>query len=161
VVACKGNEPTEADVAAFEEVVGFRLPAEFREFTLSSLGGLSMVVREEIWPRPRQGEVAPFWAFCYGLRVFGIASTIPEWLDIRVQYRKFSHKGFAGLVPFLQVVGDADRYCFDREGRIVKWYYDLTEEREQVAASFSELLLEEIHALEERRDRKVRGEDKE
>jgi hypothetical protein len=53
VVACQGNEPTESEVAEFEAAVGFRLPDEFREFTMSPLGGLYMAVREELWPRPR------------------------------------------------------------------------------------------------------------
>ncbi len=40
VVACKGNEPSESDISAFEESIGSTLPQEFREFTMSSLGGL-------------------------------------------------------------------------------------------------------------------------
>ncbi len=160
VVACQGNEPTEADVAAFEAAVGFRLPDEFREFTMSPPGGLYMAVREELWPRPRAFQVGPAWSFAYGLKVFGIAADIPDWLDIRVQYREFSEEGFPELVPFLQLECDADRYCFDREGRIIKWDHEQPELREPLGSSFSELLLEEIHELEVRRDRKVRGEDK-
>ncbi len=38
VFTCQGNEPSEADVAAFEAEVGFRLPGEFREITMSALG---------------------------------------------------------------------------------------------------------------------------
>lgn len=160
VVACQGNEPTEADVAAFEAVVGFRLPDEFREFTMSPLGGLYMVVREELWPRPQAFQVGPAWSFAYGLKVFGIAANIPEWLDIRAQYREFSEEGFPELVPFLQVVCDADRYCFDCEGRIIKWDHEQPEVWEPLAWSFSDLLLKEIRELEIRQDRKARGEDK-
>lgn len=160
VVACKGNEPTEADVAAFEAIVGFRLPEEFREFTMSSLGGMYMAVREELWPRPQAGQVGPAWSFEYGLKVFGIADTIPDWLDIRVQYSEFRDEGFPDLVPFLQVECDADRYCFDSHGRIIKWDHEEPEARDPLSLSFSELLLKEIRELEVRRDRKVRGEDK-
>src|SRR3954452_1044479 len=88
-VACRGSEPFEADVAAFEAEVGFRLPDEFREFTMSGLGGLYMEVREEFWPRAKQYDVGPFWSFLYGIKVFGIADGIPDWLDIRVQYKEF------------------------------------------------------------------------
>src|SRR6516162_4164047 len=112
VFACQGNEPTEDDVAAFEEVVGFRLPDEFREFTTSPLGGLYVAVREELWPRPKEFDIGPAWSFAYGIKVFGIATDIPEWLDIRVQYREFQAEVMSGLVPFLQVECDADRYCF-------------------------------------------------
>ena len=157
VVACKGNEPSEADVAAFEADVGFRLPEEFREFTMSGLGGLYMEVREEFWPRPKLLEVGPFWSFLYGLKVFGIAHGIPEWLDIRVQYREFKAEGFPDLVPFLQLVGDADKCCFDAGGRIVRWSHDEPESREIEDMSFGDLLMHEIRQLEERRDRKIRG----
>ena len=160
VVACRGNEPTEADIAAFEAVVGFRLPDEFREFTMSPLGGLYMAVREELWPRPEPYQVGPAWSFAYGLMVFGIAANIPDWLDIREQYREFRDEGFPELVPFLQVACEADRYCFDRAGQIILWDHEQPELREPIGASFSELLLEEIHELEDRKDRKVRGEDR-
>lgn len=159
VVACQGNEPTEADVAAFEAVVGFRLPDEFRQFTMSALGGLYMAVREELWPRPQAFQVGPAWSFAYGLKVFGIAAGIPDWLDIQVQYRELSDEGFPKLVPFLQVECDANRYCFDCEGRIIMWDHEQPEVREPLASNFSDLLLKEIHELEVRRDRKVRGED--
>ena len=160
VVACQGNEPTEVEVAAFEAIVGFRLPDEFRAFTMSPLGGLYMAVREKLWPRPRPYQVGPAWSFAYGLKVFGIAVDIPDWLDIQVQYRELSEEGFPELVPFLQVECDADRCCFDAAGRIVKWDHEQPELRELLTESFSDLLLSEIRALEARRDRKVRGKDK-
>ena len=69
VVACQGNEPSEADLAAFEASVGFRLPTEFRQFTMSPLGGLYIEVREELWPRPKGYDVGPFWSFLFGLKV--------------------------------------------------------------------------------------------
>src|SRR5829696_308066 len=90
VFACQGNEPTENDVCAFEREIGFRLPDDFREFTKSSLGGLYIEVREELWPRAKLYDVAPFWTFLYGIKVFGIARDIPELLDIRHQLKKFT-----------------------------------------------------------------------
>ena len=36
--AQQGNEPTEAEILAFEGRIGFQLPAEFREFALSLVG---------------------------------------------------------------------------------------------------------------------------
>jgi hypothetical protein len=157
VVACQGNEPSEADLAAFEADVGFALPEEFREFTTSGLGGLYMEVRQEFWPRPKPYDVGPFWSFLYGLKVFGIAERIPDWLDIRVQYRQFKSAGFGELVPFLQLVGDADKFCFDSGGRIIRWSHEEPEKREIEAMTFAALLLHEIHELEDRKDRKIRG----
>ena len=100
-VACKGCEPSEDDLSAFEAIVGFCLPEEFRAFTMSSLGGLYLEVREELWRRPREFDVGPFWSFLYGIKVFGIAEDIPDWLDIRVRYQNLMETGVTGLVPFL------------------------------------------------------------
>lgn len=156
-VSCQGSEPTEADVAAFEADVGFRLPDEFREFTMSALGGLYMEVREEFWPRAKAYDVGPFWSFLYGLKVFGIAEGIPEWLDIRAQYREFKSAGFPDLVPVLQLVGNADKYCVNAGGRLIRWSHEEPEGREIEDMPFGDLLMREIRALEERKNRKIRG----
>lgn len=154
VVACQGNEPTEEDVCAFERVLGFRLPNDFREFTKSPLGGLYIEVREELWPRPKLYEVGPAWSFHFGIKVFGIAADIPAWLDIREQRKKFQTEGFTDLVPFLQLCSDADPYCFDRDGRIFRWSHETPTEREFEKISFSELLMRELHELNARKEKK-------
>jgi hypothetical protein len=159
VVACQGNEPSEEDVAAFERACGFRLPDEFRRFTRSALGGLYMEVREEHWPRAAAYDVGPFWSFLYAVKVFGIASDIPDWLDIRVQYAQLRDEGFPHLVPFLQLQGDANMYCFDRGGRIVLWDHEQPEEQAVQETTFAELLMNEIRDLEDRTRRKMQGED--
>ena len=156
VASCKGNEPSELELTKFESMVGFRLPEQFRQFTKSSLGGLYMEVREELWPPAKAHAVGPFWSFLRGLMVFGIAQEIPEWLDIRVQYRRFSEKGHDDVVPFLKVEGDADWYCFRRSGEVVQWDHEL-DTFEAESLSFSDLFLREIRELEERKDRKLRG----
>ena len=102
----------------------------------------------------------PFWSFLYGIKVFGIATEIPEWLDIRRQYQEFRTAGFGNLVPFLQLECDADSYCFDSVGRIVKWNHEQSDNPEPQGMGFSDLLLFEIHELERRKDRKVCGEDR-
>ena len=45
VVACMGNEPSEQDIKNFENQYGINLPSDFREFTMSPLGGLFL------WPQ--------------------------------------------------------------------------------------------------------------
>jgi hypothetical protein len=160
VVACQGHEPSEADLAAFERECGFRLPEGFRAFTRSPLGGLYMEAREEVWPRARAYAVGPFWSFLYAVKVFGIAKDIPDWLDIRVQYAEMKEAGFGRLVPFLQLQGDADKYCFDAGGRILRWHHDAPDEPAVESATFGRLLMREIRALEERTQGKIRGEDR-
>ena len=127
---------------------------------MSPLGGLYMEVRESIWPRPKQYDVGPFWSFLYGLKVFGIAAKIPEWLDIRIAYQKLSSEGFPELVPFLQLVGNANRFCFQRDGGIVEWDHEEPDKREVLDKDFASLFMREIRGLEKRKDQKVRGEDR-
>ena len=155
IFACQDSQPTESDILSFEREIGFRLPNDFRNFTKSPLGGLYMEVREELWPRPKLYEVGPFWSFLYGLKVFGIASDIPEWLDIRHQRANFANAGISELVPFLQVCGDPDPYCFDRDGRIICWHHDMPEQRDPEEVTFADLLMREILALEERNKEKL------
>jgi hypothetical protein len=160
VGACQGQEPSEADVAAFERKVGFRLPDDFRHFTMSPLGGMYMEVKDELWPRPQPHDVGEFWTFLYALKVFGIAADIPDWLNIRVQYDAFCDRGSGGLVPFLQLVGSADAYCFDSGQRIIAWTPNDPDERRVIPMTFSDLLMREILELEERKTMKVAGLDK-
>jgi len=156
VVACQGNEPSEADVAAFEQLAGFRLPDDFREFTKSGLGGLYMEVSEDLWPPAKRHDVGPAWSFWRAIKVFGIASDIPEWLDIRKQLEGFRVHS-REHVPFLQIESDADRYCFDRSGAIVRWDHE-TGDFTPVNGTFAELLLREIRELEQRKERVLHGE---
>lgn len=81
IAACMGNEPSEQDIKNFENQYQIILPADFREFTMSPLGGLYMEVREEIWPRAKPYDIGPFWSFCRGIIVYGIANGIPEFLQ--------------------------------------------------------------------------------
>jgi len=160
VFSCRGNEPAEADLAAFEEFAGFRLPDEFREFTKSSLGGLYMEVKEELWPRPKEYASGPFWSFCYGLQVFGIAVDIPEFLDLRVQTKRFRDECCMDLVPFFQWISDPMIHCFDRQGRILAWRPDEPVARDEEDGTFSDFLMRKIRELEVCKDAKLRGEDK-
>jgi hypothetical protein len=160
VFACSGNEPNESDVAAFESIIGHMLPSDFREFTMSPLGGLYMEVKEELWPPAKQFDVGPFWSFLRGIKVFGIADGMPEWLDIREQYRQLAEFGFPTLVPFLQIAGDANLYCFTPTNEIVLWDHEVPDEPEHVKETFASLLIREIRELENRKEQKLRGEDK-
>jgi hypothetical protein len=161
VVAQQGSEPTAEDLEEFEGEVGFRLPDEFREFALHPLGGLYMQVKETIWPAPREFDVGPFWTFLRGLMVYGLSSEAPDWLQLRPAWRELGESGGGGLVPFLKLLGDADPYCFTPEGRIAIWRHETPDEPEPVdGATFSEVLMKEIRELDERKARKLRGEDR-
>lgn len=160
VVAQQGNEPTEADLAAFEARIGFRLPDEFREFAVHPLGGLYMEVKEEIWPRPQKFQVGPFWSFLYGFMVYSLSSAAPGWMQMAKAWKRLSENGYPRLVPFLKIMSNADPYCFTPDKRIVIWGHDAPDEPELVSKSFSEVVMHEIQTLEDRKARKLRGEDK-
>ena len=53
VFACGDDTPSEQDIEAFESEFNIKLPEDFKEFTMSPLGGLYMEVREKsgLWHR--------------------------------------------------------------------------------------------------------------
>ncbi len=160
VVACQGNEPTEEDVAAFEKKYKMKLPEEFREFTMSPLGGLFMEVREEVWPRGKQFDIGPFWSFLRGIIVYGIANNIPDFLSLDVRTNQLHKEGFKGYIPFLQLIGNGDEvYCFDSNGNVVLLHYYESDEAEFIGGTFSECLMKQIEELEERKNRKLQQMD--
>jgi hypothetical protein len=78
-------------------------------------------------------------------------------LDIRVQAAQMRTNGYSGLVPFLQIEGDADWYCFDAIGRIVHWDHEQPDDRRIVDEPFPSILIREIRALEDRTHRRIEG----
>ncbi len=163
VVACMGNEPSEQDIKNFENQYGINLPADFREFTMSPLGGLYMEVREEIWPRAKQFDIGPFWSFCRGIIVYGIAKEIPEFLDIRAKTKELHNYGFTDFIPFLSIIGNGDEiFCFDKDNKVVllELDYYTAGDATPIEGSFSDCLLKQIEELEERKNRKIGGENK-
>lgn len=160
VFAQQGAEPKTTDIEAFESRVEFRLPDEFQQFAIHPLGGLYMEVKAELWPRTQAYQVGPFWSFLYGLMVYSFSNKAPDWLRMENAWMRMSSDGYPKLVPFLKIMGDADPYCFTADGRIVIWRHETPENPESVSASFSQVVMQEICALEERKARKLRGEDK-
>ena len=58
------------------------------------------------------------------------------------------------VLPILKVVGDADVYCLDKNGLILKWSHEL-DEFDQFEGSFFDLLRHELSDLSERKRRKI------
>ncbi|HLJ91421.1 MAG TPA: SMI1/KNR4 family protein [Candidatus Angelobacter sp.] len=158
VFSQQGAEPSMADVTAFESRIGFRLPAEFREFAVHPLGGLYMAVKEELWPRTRAYDIGPFWSFLYGLTIYALSPQAPDWLQMTNAWCRMSDNGSPQLVPFLKIIGDPDPYCFTPDQKIVIWRHENPAEVEEVAKGFSEVLMFEIRELEQRKERRVKGE---
>jgi hypothetical protein len=148
------DAPPIALVEAFERRVGFSLPSDFREYSTSKLGGIYLVVKEELWPRPKENQIGPFWTFLYGLMVYGFAKETPEMMDIRIQTGHFSEIMKGRYAPFLKVIGDADVYCFDENQSIRRFRHE-TGEMELVPKTFTEVLDFEATELRKRKDRKL------
>jgi hypothetical protein len=151
--ACGKDAPSEADIAAFERDIGHALPSDFRDFSKSTLGGLYVEAKEEVWPRAKEFDVGPFWSFLYGLAVYGFAHDIPEWMDMRRQTDEFRRATDSTHVPFLKIMGDADFYCFSSDGGISHWEHETGEFR-PVNKGFTELLDFELAELGARKERK-------
>jgi len=117
-------------------------------------------VREELWPRAKEYQISPFWSFLYGVVVCSLSDQAPEWLQLNTEWQRMSASGYPQFVPFLRVVTDPDPYCFTASQQIVIWRHESPEEPEEVSQTFSEVLMREIRELEDRKARKLRGEDK-
>ncbi len=154
--AQQGNEPSTADVNAFEQLIGFPLPEEFRDFAIHPLGGLYVEAKEEIWPLAKPYDVGPFWSFLRGVMVYSLSEEAPEWLQMRTAWAEMKEAGYSQLVPFLQILGDADPYCFTKDQQIVIWRHEEPDDLEPVDMGFSEAVLHEIAELEDRVERKIR-----
>lgn len=154
--ACGKDAPAESAIREFEQVIGFSLPKDFRDFSKSPLGGIYIEVRPEIWPRAKAHEVGPFWSFLYGVFVFGFGKDIPDSMDIRSQTSEFQQNTQTKLVPFLKILGDADLYCFDEQGAVRRWDHE-TGQAELVNKTFAEVFANEVEELRKRKERKKAG----
>jgi hypothetical protein len=155
IFAQQGSEPTLQDIDNFQSEVGFSFPEEFREFAVHPLGGLYVEVKEALWRRPKAGDVGAFWTFLYGFRVYSLSKAAPDWLQMRAAWEQMRANGAGEFVPFLKVMGDADPYCFTRSGGVVIWRHESSDRPESVDLGFSDIVMAEIHALEERKNRKL------
>ena len=150
--------PTEARLARFEESVDFRFPDEFRQLTLSPLGGFCLEVPGELWDRPAE-LMEGDWKNLYSLKLFGIGIGVPDWLNLRLELESLPPED-TDIVPFMARGCEPERFCFDLDYQIVLWS-PRTGERRVVKEDFYSLIMKEIHGLEERWERyKVEGRPK-
>ncbi len=153
--ACsQGDAPSAEQLHALAQELGCRFPEEFILHSSGRFGGLYVAVKEDLWPRAKEGDVAAFWEFLFGLCTFSVAPQIPDFMNLRLTTAAFKAETGLDLVPFMRVLGDPSRYCFDAEGNIVLWSSG-SNEFAPVETGFFDLLEEELRALRERKDRKL------
>jgi hypothetical protein len=154
VFAAGENAPSKSVINDFEKSIGYSLPNDFKEFSTTKLGGVYIEVKEELWPRPKEFAIGPFWSFLYGLMVYGFGTEIPEMMDIRIQTKQFNEGKNGKYAPFLKIIGNADEYCFDENQLIRRWDHE-TGEMPVVEKTFTEVLSFEVEELRKRKDRKL------
>ena len=152
LVAAGKDAPSKKQVMAVAAKYGVQLPADYIAHATGQWGSPYLEVREHLWPRHKEGDVGPFWSFLYGLFVYAYSEEAPDWMQISPaadEFVKMGHK----VLPILKVIGDADVYCFDSEGKIQRWMHegDLFEPFE---GSFFDLLEFEFKELDGRKKRK-------
>jgi hypothetical protein len=154
VVAAWNDAPPRKDLEDFEQIIGFRLPEDFRNFSCSKLGGLYVEAKETVWPRPKKYEAGPFWSFLYGFFVYSFSSKAPEWMSIQRQTEQFRSASNTTYVPCLKISMDADIFCLDGQGMLRRWEHE-TGEAPLQNKTFSQLVVQEIVELRKRKDQKV------
>jgi hypothetical protein len=135
---------------------GVRYPDEFVAHVCGRFPGLYVEVKEEVWPRPEAYSVGPFWSFLYAFHTFTSAPESEEWMRLDFAAQTFQANSSLAAAPVLRVVGDANLYCVNAGGEIVRFDHE-TNELEPVNMTFWQLLDHEVAALRSRKDRKVAG----
>ena len=113
-------------------------------------------MNEDGYPLCSEYDIGPAWSFLYGVHAMGFAADCPAWMEIRQVTKEFKERSGLDAVPFLKVVGDADVYCFDARGDVVRWDHE-TNALEPQQKSFAEVFEFELAALKARKERKKSG----
>ena len=153
LVAAGDSAPSETELKELGSRYGVTFPTEYLAHASGYWGGLYLEVREAFWRRHRAGEVGPFWSFLYGVFVYAYSDEAPEWMQLEAAAKEFQEMGHQ-VIPFLKVIGDADVYCFDAEGRIQRWFHE-GDFFEHYEGTFFDVLRSEFLALEDRRKQKM------
>jgi hypothetical protein len=154
IVSSQDSAPSESELQRVGHELGCRLPDVFVVHSTNRYGGLYVEVKEEFWPRANALDVGPFWSFLYGLYTSNIAEGIPDFMNLHSHANEFQSETGHRITPFMKVIADADVYCFDQSGAVVRWNHELNAVEEQ-NKSFFEVLDFELGELAARKDRKL------
>lgn len=155
IVAAGDGAPNVDDLESFAKQHGVKFPDEYIAHSINHFGGLYLEVTEDKWPRAKAGDVGPFWSFLYGITTYAFSDQAPDWMRIDIAAAEFLEMGHA-VVPILKIMGDADVYCVNEVGEIVRWSHE-EDIFEPFSGSFFDLLSFELQELEERRIKKTQN----
>jgi hypothetical protein len=155
------NKSTINDVNAIEQTLGIKFPQEYIAHLLAEnaevLGerGIYIEVKEDIWPRAKPYDVAPFWSFLYGIHTFTPSKQSEDWMRLEFVGKQFYEETGIKAVPILKIVTDADLYCVNETGNIFQYHHE-ENELEEVKMDFWELFEKELKELKERKELKIK-----
>jgi hypothetical protein len=142
------------DLDAIAERFSVTFPAEFVGHLCGRIPGVYVEVKESLWPRPKLNDVGPFWSFLYGVHSFTPCSTSEDWMRLDHVAQRFQDGTGHKCVPILKVIGDANVYCVDSSGSIVRYDHE-TNSLSAEPGDFWTVFEREIEQLTGRKVRKV------
>lgn len=135
------------------------LPPEVVAHLAGEFPGIFVEAKERVWPRPKEYEVGPFWSFLYAVHTFTASADSADSIRMESTAKRLFDTTGHRFAPVLKVVGDADLYCVDGAGALVRFDHE-SGELTKVDLGFFELLDREIGDLRKRTEQKKKGEDK-
>ena len=151
------TETSAAQIEAIGRTYSVVYPQELVAHICGRFPGLYVEVKEEIWPRPKPYEVGAFWSFLHALHTFTSAPESPDWMRLDHAAESFQKGTRLMAAPVLKVVGDADLYCVDPDGRLVRFIHE-ENKLEPLPIGFWQLFESEIAELRARKEQKKAGE---
>jgi hypothetical protein len=148
---------TSEQIAAIGRRFGVTYPAEFVAHVCGRFPGLYVEVKESIWPRPKEFDVGPFWSFLYAFHTYTPVADSPDWMRLDAAATTFQEKTDLPAAPILRLVGDANLYCVDANGAIVRFDHE-TGELQPVKLNFWQVFEHETSELLKRKKQKTAGE---
>lgn len=149
ILFAPGPPPDRQQIAAFCQSIDCDLPEDYVCLLANDINGLYVEARESAWPRKRGGRA---WMLQHGLVVYGLDAGLPDWINLREQVGPFRHETGTALTPCMKAIGSADPYCFDREGRLLRWDHE-SRGAASAGKTFFESVEDELRRLRTNKDR--------
>ena len=146
---------TEGDLEQISRELGLRIPPVYQAFLLKC-AGCYVVAKEDLWPRYEWDgrlQTSPYWTFLNGFYVLGVGEAVPPEMRVLDAAKELRQQGVTDLLPFMGRTMEADCWCFDPDGVIVRWDHEQPEKRERLDLNFGDLVVREFDELEGRLER--------
>jgi hypothetical protein len=143
------------DVEIIENKFGVKFPDEYKTHILGKIPGLILEVNENVWPRPKKNDIGPFWSFLYCIHTFSASNECADWLRLDYAGKQFIDETGIKAIPILEIIGDENVYCVDKDGKIVQYDHEQNTVKE-IKLTFWKLFEREINELKKRKEMKIK-----